>query len=124
MTLILACLILFENTAKSQEFPLECSISDYEVGFPSNEPANLYERFFIYSSLEECKHGVPDNFNFILALDLLRQDKNMSLHSSLIGISLATWCIEGGLRTKNKNGGPIMGDYREGRVIFLTAPCN
>lgn len=65
-------------------------------------------------ALYSCKRQVWRVADPVVMLALLRHESEMGVPPEARGITLATWCIEGAMRTQASDGGPLRGDYRDG----------
>ena len=73
-----------------------------------------WEFSVLEAALYKCKRSVWRVADPVIMLAMLRHESEMGVPAHARGITLATWCIEGALRTQASDGGPIRGDFRDG----------
>jgi hypothetical protein len=77
------------------------------------EPPSLVERAAVDALRSACRHdGAHVDPWHVLALH--RLEEVLGVDEWRPGLLGAVWCVEAGLRTESRKGGPIRGDYREG----------
>jgi hypothetical protein len=86
------------------------------------EPPTDHERAEVYAAVARCGFRTkPSLVNHWDMLALVRLEERLSVPRSGRGILPAIWCIEASLKTEHK-GGPILGDFREGRGYISQGP--
>ena len=86
------------------------------LGMPSEtgwEPPTPHERDRVSSIRQACRHD-GDHVDVWALLRLVRIEAELGVDEWRPGLLGGVWCIEGGLRTESRGGGPIRGDYRDG----------
>lgn len=68
----------------------------------------------IATAIAKCKRQAWRVADPVAMLALLRHEVEMGVPDEARGITLATWCIEGALRSQASTGGPLRGDPRSG----------
>lgn len=76
-------------------------------------PPTEEELLVIDAVAEGCRHYGPHADPFEL-LALYRLEKSLGVHEWRPALLLGVFCVEAGLRTTSRRGGPIWGDYRDG----------
>jgi hypothetical protein len=86
------------------------------------EPPTDDERRQVYAAVERCRIRTrPHLVNHWDVLALVRIEDRLLIPRMGRGILPAIWCIEASMMTRHK-GGPILGDYREGRGYISQGP--
>lgn len=81
------------------------------------------ERLAVYEAVARCSFRTPAMFiDHTAVLALLRLEGRLSIPKDKRGILPAVWCIEASMQREGKKGGPILGDYREGRGHISHGP--
>jgi hypothetical protein len=114
--LLIVLILLISGVSYSYDYKVD-GLQDSLNGLALEE-----EKVFIDIALSTCWNGYPKDVDFENVLNVLRNDENVTFTDKFYGISLAIWCIEGAFRTKTKNGGDIVGDFREGRGFLSHGP--
>lgn len=119
---IIVSFIFFQGKTYAEDHYYGFSYFEHNNGDLYTEPATMVERILIESIIEACPRKLHKNFDYNLALSLLRQDKKLINYPSLYGISLAIWCIESSFMKRDRRGNKIMGDYRPNRGFLSHGP--
>lgn len=77
------------------------------------EPPSYEERVMVDSLRDACRHDGAHVDPWGL-LGLLRIEEGLGVPEHARGLLGAVWCVEAGMRTETRSGGPIRGDWREG----------
>lgn len=78
-----------------------------------SEPPSWEERQQVEASRAACRHDGA-HVDPWLVLGLHRLETTLGVTEWRAGLLGAVWCVEGGMRTESRGGGPIRGDYRDG----------
>jgi hypothetical protein len=77
------------------------------------DPPTIEERIQVDAIRAACRHdGAHVDPWGLLALIRIESDLGVPDHAR--GLLGAVWCVEAGLRTRSRSGGPVRGDYRDG----------
>lgn len=81
------------------------------------------ERAEVYAAIDRCAFRTPAHLVDPWAvLALLRLEQRLLIPPEGRGLLPAAWCIEASMRLEAKRGGPILGDFREGRGHISHGP--
>jgi hypothetical protein len=75
------------------------------------------ERLLIETAMYECSRKPEKIADPWMMLAVLRTEKDIGIPAEARGILLASWCVEGALRTVGRDGGSLRGDYRDGEAM-------